>query len=77
MYLFFKGGLQVNRFVTHHELLGDLSLGSGLVARWCKLYFADHQTTGVPNSRKKDTQRGLAVYICCSWRMQCTIGLMV
>lgn len=47
-HLFLKGGLQVDRFVTHHELLGYFSLGSGLGARWCKLYFANHQAASVP-----------------------------
>lgn len=53
MYLFFKGGLQVNWFVSHHELLGNFSLGSGLVVSWCELYFTNHQTASVPVTRKK------------------------
>ncbi len=53
MYLSFKGGLQVNRFVSHHELLCYISFGPGLVVSWCKLYFANHQTTCVPKTRKK------------------------
>lgn len=53
MYLFFKGCLQVNRFVSHHKLFGYFSLGSGLIGSWCKLYFANHQTTCIPKTRKK------------------------
>lgn len=60
MYLFFNGGLQVNRFVSHHKLLGYISLGSGLVVSWCKLYFANHQTTRVPKTRKKTRKESLA-----------------
>lgn len=53
MHLFFKGGLQDHRLVTHHELLCDFSLGSRLVARWCKLYFANHQAARVPETTKR------------------------
>lgn len=65
IYLFLKGGLQVNRFVSHHKLLGYIGLGSGLVVSWCKLYFANHQTTCVPKARKKNTQResGLVLHM--------------
>lgn len=51
--LFLKGGLQLNLFVSHHKLLGCLSFGSSLVVRWRKLYFANHQTTCVPEVEKK------------------------
>lgn len=53
MYLFFKGGLQVNWFVSHHKLLGNVNLGSGLVGGWGKLYFTNHQTASVPKTRRK------------------------
>lgn len=56
MYLFFKGGLQVNWLVSHHELLGYISLGSGLVVSWCKLYFTNHQTASVPKISKKTSK---------------------
>lgn len=52
IYLFLKGGLQENRFVSHQKLLGYIGLGSGLVVSWCKLYFANQQTTRVPKARK-------------------------
>lgn len=53
--LFFKGGLQLKLFVSHHKLLGCLSFGSSLVVRWRKLYFANHQTTRVSEVEKKKT----------------------
>lgn len=57
MYLFFKGGLQVNRFVSHQKLPGYICLGPSLVVSWCKLYFANHQTTCVPKRREEKTRQ--------------------
>lgn len=65
MYLFFEGGLHVERFVGHHELLGDISLGSGLVACWRELNFADHQAGCVPKTSKK-TKRELGLALSLS-----------
>lgn len=65
--LFFKGGLQVNWLVSHHELLGNINLGSRLVGSRCKLYFTNHQTASVPKTRKKRQENriseGWALYM--------------